>query len=733
MPSRSRLFVLTAVLAASVSLPAHADGVFNRIATFPVAENLPAGTDARTPTSSEIIKASEDGKTLVYSDSPLGAVGFIDISEAGAPKPAGIIRFEGEPTSVVVAGGRVLAGVNTSESFTKPSGNLAVIDLATKKIEAACDLGGQPDSVAVSRDGKFAAVAIENERDEEFNDGELPQLPAGDLKIFNLSEGTPDCATMKTVDLTGLAEIGAEDPEPEFVDFNEAGEIALTLQENNHIVIVDAETAKVTAHFSASAVDLEGIDTGKDGALDFTGSQKEALREPDAIKWLDNDRVVIANEGDYHGGGRGFTIFDRTGKLLYESGPSLEMKIAAAGHYPDKRNKKGIEPEGLEVAKFGGTQYIFVASERGSVVGVYKDTGAEPEFVQILPSGVGPEGLVAIPSRNLLVTANETDLVEDGGVRSHVMVYELGEGPAAYPMIVAADDENGRPIGWGALSGLAADPKQAGKLYAVSDSVYRSQPAIFAIDATKQPAEIVAKTVITRDGRPAQKLDLEGVASDGEDGFWLASEGDAAKLTPNAIYHVNAKGEIKQEIALPAELLGKDGRFGYEGITTLGEGHDLTLVTAVQREWADDARGEVKLLAYKPEAKEWSAVRYPLEKAEKGWVGLSEITAHDGKLYIVERDNQIGAEAKLKAVYAVALDDFAPAGLGGDLPLVKKTLVRDLIPDLRAATNGYVVDKVEGFAIDAAGDAYVVTDNDGVDDSSGETLFLRLGNIAAIN
>ena len=59
--------------------------------------------------------------------------------------------------------------------------------------------------------------------------------------------------------------------------------------------------------------------------------------------------------------------------------------------------------------------------------------------------------------------------------------------------------------------------------------------------------------------------------------------------------------------------------------------------------------------------------------------------------------------------------------------------IRDLLPDLRAATNGYVVDKVEGFAIDKDGNAFVVTDNDGVDDSSGETLFLRLGSIAAIN
>ncbi|MNY76871.1 hypothetical protein D3C86_2165930 [compost metagenome] len=80
----------------------------------------------------------------------------------------------------------------------------------------------------------------------------------------------------------------------------------------------------------------------------------------------------------------------------------------------------------------------------------------------------------------------------------------------------------------------------------------------------------------------------------------------------------------------------------------------------------------------------------------------------------------------MKKLYAIAASDMKPVALGGELPLVKKTELRDLLPDLKAA-KGYVLDKVEGFAIDAAGDAYIVTDNDGVDDSSGETQFLKLG------
>jgi Esterase-like activity of phytase len=148
----------------------------------------------------------------------------------------------------------------------------------------------------------------------------------------------------------------------------------------------------------------------------------------------------------------------------------------------------------------------------------------------------------------------------------------------------------------------------------------------------------------------------------------------------------------------------------------------------VQREWADDGKGAVKLLAYKPADKSWGAVHYPLDKADGGWIGLSEITAAGERVIIIERDNKIAEKAKVKKLYAVSMADMKPAELGRELPLVKKTVVRDLLPDLKDP-KGYVLDKVEGFAIDALGDAYVVTDNDGVDGSSGETQFLKLGKL----
>jgi len=720
MQFKSILLGLTAGLLAT---SAYAAPVFNRIASFPVELNNP---EAKA-TSSEIITASEDGLTLVYSDSPAGGIGFIDITDAKAPKAAGFLALDGEPTSVTIIGNKVYAAVNTSESKVNPSGKLVVVDLVSKAIESSVDLGGQPDSITHNAAGTLIAIAIENERDEEINDGAIPQLPSGYLVLLSLTGGALDPESLAKVELAGLAGIAPEDAEAEFVSINGLDEVAVTLQENNEIVIIDGKTGAVKSHFSAGAVSLEGIDTKKDGALKFTGKLEDVAREPDAVKWLDDNRLVVANEGDWNGGSRSFTIFNKDGSVAYESGPSMELEAVRIGHYPDARNKKGVEPEGLEAATFGEDKLFFVAQERSSLVAVYKDAGAgaEPEYLQSLPSGISPEGLVAIPSRNLLATANEVDLREDGLAGSHVMLYERTEGEAAYPQLISDLDADGHPIGWAAISGAVGDAEKPGILYAVSDSVLSAQPAIYEIDATAKPARIVKKTVITRGGDAAQKLDLEGITLDGEGGFWVASEGRSDKLTPHALYRVDADGKITEEVAFPEALLPNEIRYGAEGVTKVGD----TLWVAIQREWKDDPAGQVKLLGYNTKEKTWSAVRYPLEAAAEGaWNGLSEITAHGDYVYIVERDNQIALKAALKKLYRVPVAALVGAEIGGELPVVTKEEVRDFIPDL-ASNNGYVVDKVESFAIGADGAGYVITDNDGVADSSGETFFWSVGTI----
>jgi hypothetical protein len=732
MTSLRTAALTTALLAATALTPASAD-VFNRVATFNVVDNLPAGADPKMSTVAEIVAATGDGMTLVYTDSPGQRIGLVDITDPKTPKAAGVVALGGEPTSVVVIGGKALVGVVTSESYTKPSGHLAIVDLASKAVETTCDLGGQPDSVALSPDKTFLAIAIENERDEEVNEGALPQLPAGNLTVFALNGAALDCASKKVVDLTGIAAVAPEDPEPEYVDINGDNLAVVTMQENNHIALVDLTTGKVTANFSAGSVSLDGVDTKKDKVIALTGKVENAPREPDTVQWVDNERFVTANEGDWKGGTRGFTIFRKDGTVDYDSGVDFEYNTVRLGHYPEPRNKKGNEPEGAEVSTFGSDTVIFVASERASLVGVYKDEGAgkAPSYLQALPGGIGPEGLLALPARKLFVTASETDLREDGLIGSVVTIYQYGPGEAAYPTMVSADVD-GKPIPWMAISGTVADKSAAGKLYAVTDSA-SNEARILTIDATRKPALITAAMTVTKDGAPAKLLDLEGIALASDGGFWLASEGNPEREkdpTQSLLVKVDASGKIVEEVALPGALIPSAIRFGYEGVTVTGSGAGAgeTMWLAMQREWKDDQKGFAKLLAYKPASKEWGAVRYPLDKPAKGWVGLSEITAHNGGLIVIERDNQVGREAKVKKLTYVSLNGVTPGKIGGELPVVVKRDIRDLLPEL-VAPGGFVLDKVESFAIDAAGDAYFITDNDGVDDHSGETQFIRLGKL----
>ncbi|MEM9783298.1 MAG: alkaline phosphatase, partial [Pseudomonadota bacterium] len=87
-------------LAVAAATPAAAQQAFNRIASFPVFLNIAEGGDRSVETAPEIIDASADGMTLVYTDSPLQALGFVDISDPATPAPGGTLALDGEPTAV---------------------------------------------------------------------------------------------------------------------------------------------------------------------------------------------------------------------------------------------------------------------------------------------------------------------------------------------------------------------------------------------------------------------------------------------------------------------------------------------------------------------------------------------------------------------------------------------------------------------------------------------------------
>lgn len=744
--------------------PRSGDGArFGRLSTYPVFENVPAGVDPADPTVAEISSVSPDGRTLAYTDALGQRVGFLDISDAAHPKGLGTWDAsgagDGSPTSVAIHGDYALVAVDDSTypgledtrwedetpAIGTRAGRLAVVDVRTHRQVASYDLGGQPDSIAVSPDGRYAAIAMENQRNEAYTppggeEGDLPQAPAGSVKVVDLTRPVTalDIADvpLTAADLQGLDT--PEDPEPEYVDIDAHDQLAVTLQENNGVAVIDLPSRTVKHVWSAGNDRVSGIDATSDGRFDPTDTIDKP-REPDAVQWVGDGLVATANEGDWKGGTRGWTVFDAaTGDVVWDAGSSFERLAVRYGLFNDARAaKKGTEPEGLAFETFHGTPYAFVGSERSNFVAVYDMSDPRhPRFTQVLPTTNGPEGLLPIPSRDLLAVSSEED-DSSALVRSSVSLFGVDRG-YEFPAI-ESQDRDGYPIGWGALSALSAVPGRPGYLYTASDAAYSTGRIYTVRPAGGRPAEITdvlevkdASGAVVDDG----SIDIEGVYARPEGGFWVANEG--ATGPGNALLRLDDSGRIQQTVHLPEEISAKIGKWGLEGVTAVGSGAHEQVYVAVQRPlWADstakqpgvDGSSTTRIGRYTPATGEWEWFGYPLGSTSVAgdWLGVSEITAVDADtLAVVERDKQNGTTAAVKRVYTVKVP--AAGGVKGLTPVtpLPKKLAYDVLPRLRA-TNGWTQEKLEGFTVGADHRSYAVTDNDGLDDATGETVFLDLG------
>ena len=108
----------------------------------------------------EIIGATPDARTLVYANSALHRVGFVDISDPESPELLEEIAVEGEPTSVTVSpdGEFALVALQTTAFVVKQPpvqtpGKLLVLRMADASVAGSVPLGVGPDSVAVTEIG----------------------------------------------------------------------------------------------------------------------------------------------------------------------------------------------------------------------------------------------------------------------------------------------------------------------------------------------------------------------------------------------------------------------------------------------------------------------------------------------------------------------------------------------------------------------------------------------------
>ena len=383
---------------------------------------------------------------------------------------------------------RLVTVDTTSGAFDAPSGYLLVVDIANPAAPvpaaAPIDLGGQPDSLKISPDGRYAAIAIENQRNEDLCVGGTLDGTEADEDDCVAGGGAPGRAApgpagipdghqarrvrrrrgcRRTVDLTGLARLRAGRPgarirghqRPQRGGGHAAGE-----QPHRRRRPADANGQEP---LSGRRSHLNGVDAVEDGVISLTDVARRTCagsltRSRGSRVHSAPSNIATANEGDLFGGSRGFSIFRRNGSVAFDSGNSLEELAVQYGHYPEGPLRRQGDRARGDAVRAVRSRRLPVRRQRARQLrrGLHARSVGRPKFEQLLPGPLGPEGLLAIPNRNLLIVSGEVDL---GGTaaRSTVMIYQLKRGEPTYPQILS-DEDGGSPIPWSALSGMVGVP-----------------------------------------------------------------------------------------------------------------------------------------------------------------------------------------------------------------------------------------------------------------------------------
>ncbi len=357
-------------------------------------------------------------------------------------------------------------------------------------------------------------------------------------------------------------------------------------------------------------------------------------------------------------GGRSVSIHTLDGDVVWDSGLALDTEAALLGHYPDVRSgKRGTEIEGVAFAEMFGDGILVAASERGSFLAVYRvNDVTNPELLKILPTGIAPEGVTLVSGRadgkRLIVAANEGD--------GTLSIYSASDseipGDSTNPVIFSKE------IPWSALSGFSTDGTF---IYTVPDNAWNPS-RIWRLDmnnAEKGLVEVDREIIVAKDGKPAA-YDLEGICWT-KDGFWLASEGKtgAENLLVFAGHDGAVRKEyaLPEEML---KKHGDPKNYGFEGVAVTFDG--AFVYVALQRGFdaarTDAAILRFSTASEKWETASYPLEQHSKD-AKKFWMGLSDLElVDDATLLVVERDKGMGDSSEVKRIYSVDLRKYVHEG-----------------------------------------------------------------------
>ena len=386
-----------------------------------------------------------------------------------ATDPGSVVFFDSDGNVL----NQVTAGALPDQLTFTPDGTKVLVANEGEADEDDPDIN-PPGSVSIINIADGVDSASVTTADFTAFDGKEEELIARGIRIF------PDVSV-------------SEDVEPEFITVSGDSSTAfVALQENNAIAVVDITDSRVTDLLPLGAIDFSqdaALDpSDEDGGINIANQPVFGLFQPDSIDSYHVDGetfIVTANEGDsrdedvdvadieldpaafpnaeelqtpeilgnlevssidgdpdgdgdfdrlFAYGSRSFSIRDRHGNIVFDSGDDFERITAelvpeifnsngTIDSFDERSNDSGPEPEGLVVGEVDGRTFAFIGLERTGGIMVYDvSVPAESKFVQYVNPidsetgdaiGLAPEGLAFITAEDspngtpLLAVANE--------------------------------------------------------------------------------------------------------------------------------------------------------------------------------------------------------------------------------------------------------------------------------------------------------------------------------------
>ncbi|MDZ7963062.1 MAG: choice-of-anchor I family protein [Aulosira sp. DedQUE10] len=333
---------------------------------------------------------------------------------------------EGSVSIIDISGGVASATV-AQATFTSFNSQIATLKAAGVRITGpgstvAQDL--EPEYIAVSPDGKTARITLQ----------ENNAIAVLDIASATITDILP--LGVKNYNLPGNG-IDASDQDgginiknwPVFGLYQPDAIASFTANGQTYYITANEGDSRAYAGFN------EEIRVGAAGyVLDPTAFPNAATLKQNANLGrlqLTNATGDTDGDGDFDRiesfGARSFSIWDASGKQVFDSGDQLEQITATrvptlfnsdgtAATFDTRSDNKGPEPEGVAIGVINNRTYAFIGLERTGDVIVYEVTNPQaPTFVQYIntPEDVAPEGLTFISAADsptgkpLLVTANE--------------------------------------------------------------------------------------------------------------------------------------------------------------------------------------------------------------------------------------------------------------------------------------------------------------------------------------